>query len=760
MRRISTLFMVLAIGALGVMSPQGRAYADEPDELPGALPVKDALAKLGKRAEEVAHAHGGTEAEWKAQINDKSVWIDRKGALFYKDPAPEKASLAAPAAVAATSAYPYAQTFLLHSNPTSTRKLYLDFDGHVATGTSWSSSTLTGTAFSIDADLTTFSNTEQDVIQQAWQHVSEDYAPFNIDVTTQDPGAAGLTQTSTADHAFGSRVVITGAASVYTALCGSCGGIAYINGIGKDQQQPAWVFTNGVGFDAKSIAEAASHEAGHNLGLRHDGTPTLGYYEGQGSWAPIMGVGYYRPVTQWSQGEYTGANNVEDDLAIIAAHDVPLGGDDFGSLAAPSNAGPSPVKIAGIISTRSDQDGFQFSSGAGAVTFSATPAAVGADLDIGLSLVNAAGTVVASANPAVATLDANSASGLNATITATVPAGIYRVVVDGLGSGTAAATGYSDYGSLGRYTLSGTYPTSATNQAPVAVATVNLASGSAPLAVTFSAARSTDVDGVIASYAWSFSGGGTAVGATATRTYTSAGSFSATVTVTDDKGAMSTATVSVTVSAAGTATTIISGVAVAPLADAVAATRLFQLAVPVGADRLDVVTSGGVGNLDLFVKAGVVPTTAVFDCSSVILTSAETCTIFRPTPGTYYIMTKATAAFSGVTLVATATIFPALISGVARTGLASVTAGAKQYFKMIVPAGKTSLTIAMSGGSGDGDLYVRPVDVPSLSTYACRPYTGTNNETCTVTNPATGTWYVMIDTYQPFSGVSLVGTLA
>ena len=46
--------------------------------------------------------------------------------------------------------------------------------------------------------------------------------------------------------------------------------------------------------------EAASHEAGHNLGLSHDGTRKTGYYAGHGDWAPIMGVGYYREVSQWS----------------------------------------------------------------------------------------------------------------------------------------------------------------------------------------------------------------------------------------------------------------------------------------------------------------------------------------------------------------------------------------------------------------------------------------------------------------------------
>ena len=72
---------------------------------------------------------------------------------------------------------------------------------------------------------------------------------------------------------------------------------------------------------AKTMGEAASHEAGHTFGLSHDGgSVSPNYYDGHGAWAPIMGrpIDPARPVTQWSRGEYSGANNYEDDLAIIA----------------------------------------------------------------------------------------------------------------------------------------------------------------------------------------------------------------------------------------------------------------------------------------------------------------------------------------------------------------------------------------------------------------------------------------------------------
>ena len=73
---------------------------------------------------------------------------------------------------------------------------------------------------------------------------------------------------------------------------------------------------------------------GHNLSLSHDGTPTSAYYGGHGSeetsWGPLMGTGYNRNVSQWSKGEYSGANNQEDDIQLIGSR-LLMRGDDHGN---------------------------------------------------------------------------------------------------------------------------------------------------------------------------------------------------------------------------------------------------------------------------------------------------------------------------------------------------------------------------------------------------------------------------------------------
>jgi Zn-dependent metalloprotease len=98
-----------------------------------------------------------------------------------------------------------------------------------------------------------------------------------------------------------------------------------------------------------------------------------------------------------------------------------------------------------------------------------------------------------------------------------------------------------------------------------------------------------------------------------------------------------------------------------------------------------------------------------------------------------------------------------LSNGVALTGQAGST-GANAFYKLTVPAGQTSLVFNLSGGTGDADMYVKFGAAPDSSTYDCRPYVSGNTETCTFTNPAAGDWYVMLNAYSTYSGVSLKGT--
>ena len=80
------------------------------------------------------------------------------------------------------------------------------------------------------------------------------------------------------------------------------------------------------------------------------------------------------------------------------------------------------------------------------------------------------------------------------------------------------------------------------------------------------------------------------------------------------------------------------------------------------------------------------------------------------------------------------------------------------YFTIDVPECSNTLTVNISGGSGDADLYVRFGAQPTTSTFACAPYKSGNTESCPLPNPQAGTWHIGIKAFKAFSGVTLNAT--
>jgi len=503
---------------------------------------------LGAHLPEVARVYGlSAEELQKLLAEDTSLALDPKGRLHYTDPAPQLGALATDTYQPA-GAMVLADTFKLHSKPGAKRIIYLDFDGHVLSGTGWNTSynggrDIIAPAWDMDGNPGSFSDTERTRIQQIWQRVAEDYAPFDVDVTTELSSEAQITRSNTSDEYYGTRVLVSAISSYF----GQYGGIAYLGVFDDvdDTYKPALVFPENLGPNGeKYIAEAISHEAGHNLGLNHDGTSTVGYYEGHGTgavgWAPIMGAGYYKKLTQWSKGEYANANNKQDDLAVMQSYGLPARADDHGNTIAAATVLPAGTNLAaaGIIERNTDADVFAFTTGAGAITLTVGSTDLGSNLDVLLELRDANGLLVATANPATELFSA---------INASVPAGTYYLFVRGTGYGDPLTTGYTSYGSLGQYWVSGTVVDSGGGGStpPVARATAMPTSGTAPLNVTFDGSASTDGDGTIVSYDWNFGDGATGSGAVVQHTYQSAGTYTATLTVTDNTGATASTTVQV-----------------------------------------------------------------------------------------------------------------------------------------------------------------------------------------------------------------------
>ncbi|MCY2977408.1 MAG: cadherin domain-containing protein [Planctomycetota bacterium] len=410
---------------------------------------------------------------------------------------------------------PAANTFFLHSRPTAKKTIYLDFDGFTARGTSWNTSnnitTIVSPAWDPAGNGPAFTNNELNEIQGAWQRVAADYAAFDVDVTTEDPGEANLVNTGGSDDRWGIRVVNT----LVDFSNSGAGGFAYIGSFRWGYERsgatdtPAYVF-NRTGMN---VAAAVSHEVGHSLGLSHDGTNSANplqqnaeYYDGHGtgenSWGPIMGSGYYRNVTTWDDGTYIGTSNGAasanfgtgpTDLATITQASNGFGfvpdADGNTSFLATTLVGTSipggkqSISKLATIEQPGDFDFFKFQTGAGVVDITIDPYVndlwtsdgsggyvnsiessfldgtrwnenQGSNLDVEATLYDDAGNVIAVSNPA----------GLRASFSnLSLRIGTYYIRVDGVGFGDPRAnppTGYSDYGSLGQYLISGTIASS------------------------------------------------------------------------------------------------------------------------------------------------------------------------------------------------------------------------------------------------------------------------------------------------------------
>ena len=211
-------------------------------------------------------------------------------------------------------------------------------------------------------------------------------------------------------------------------------------------------------------------------------------------------------------------------------------------------------------------------------------------------------------------------------------------------------------------------------------------------------------------------------------------------------------------------TSLQNGVPVTGLSGGRSSVTYFSLNVPSGATNLQFNMSGGNGDADLYVRFGSTPTTSSYDCRPYKNGNTEGCSFSTPQAGTYYVMVRGYSAYSGVQLVGTYTGGSGggnteLQKGTPVTGLSGAT-GSQKTFTFVVPGGADNLSFAMSGGSGDADLYVKFGSAPTTSSYDCRPYLNGNTETCSFSAPQTGTYYVTVRGYSAYSGVSLVGDYA
>jgi len=203
-----------------------------------------------------------------------------------------------------------AQLQALQSKPSANKVIFVDYWGGVLSGTAWNDTYSGGadipyTPYSSDADSSHFSVDERYRMWLGWREMVEDYANFDVNITT-DPQV--FARASSEDR---SKIIATTSDDWF----GAAGGVSNLDSFGNDYSGVGWAWNS----EPDTLGQTLSHEAGHQMNLRHDGTASAQYYTGHGNWGPIMGAPFGKRYVQWSRGEYVGATNVEDDIQMIKA---------------------------------------------------------------------------------------------------------------------------------------------------------------------------------------------------------------------------------------------------------------------------------------------------------------------------------------------------------------------------------------------------------------------------------------------------------
>jgi hypothetical protein len=236
-----------------------------------------------------------------------------------------------------------------NSKPGSSKLIYLDFNGATVAGTAWNTATKNPVINSPTSE--TLLTTGQ--MQRIWSRVSSMFDIYNVNISTD---ATLFNETDAANKTW---AVFTSDPALFNAS--QWAGLAYFGSFGQPNYQPAVVCVKDGNYE-DFIATAAIHELGHAFNLKHDGSAGVEYYRGHGSgawsWGPAMGASYSNSIQQWCKGEYSGANNTENDLEIIAGF-IPREADEpNNSLSTARNLTVNDPPVTGRINNQNDADYF------------------------------------------------------------------------------------------------------------------------------------------------------------------------------------------------------------------------------------------------------------------------------------------------------------------------------------------------------------------------------------------------------------------
>ncbi|MFY8353020.1 pre-peptidase C-terminal domain-containing protein, partial [Pseudoalteromonas sp. SSM20] len=350
----------------------------------------------------------------------------------------------------------------LQSRPGATNVIYINNWGGTLSGTRWNDAYNSGNSisydpFDTDGNTSSFSDNERYLMWLAWKEMAEDYAPFDVNITTSQ---SVYNNTPVVNR---SQIIATTTATRDTFYPNSAGGVAYVGifGLDSDYYKTGWTWN----LSAGSMGMTHSHESGHQMGLSHHGTSGKGYYGGHGVWGPVMGAPFGQSYVQWSKGDYPDANNSsQNDLTIlrdvlgVLDDDVANSSGSATNLSVPESGYYAQITPSGINDVV-DVDVFEFNIATQSIAKVQVQSSLGvegetraANLTFKVTLKNDQGEVIATHTSATVA----NVTPLNDYFTYTndFAPGTYSIHVEAQTPDENWTTGFDDYGNGGEYHVS------------------------------------------------------------------------------------------------------------------------------------------------------------------------------------------------------------------------------------------------------------------------------------------------------------------